>query len=104
MVNQLVNADVVLVGIRQTLVQRLLQQCISTLRLLQLLLQTADAHLVGCQLLFGILVVGRQLFILGLTVLQFLLAGTARCQQTNGSHSENNRNLSHNLFLFIINR
>ena len=96
-------------GVGKTLVERALQGGVSLFLLSELFLEACHASFGGCELLFGHLIVGVELFILILAVLQVALCGqqvfltcAAAHHETSGECAIQNCFL-HDCFLFKIN-
>ena len=96
LVDKLLDRDIVLRSVRQTLVQRLLQSIILGFSILQGLLQTTlllfeslDAGVLAGQVFPGILQLLCERLVLCLAVRQILLAGTAGHQTNSQSYQKN---------------
>ena len=77
LVDEFLDADVVLAGVREALVERLLQGGVGLAELRNLFFQACHAGVRCCQLLFGALEVGLQLLVILLACHEVFLACTA---------------------------
>ena len=108
LIHQFLDRDVVLVRIRQTLVERPLQGGISLLLLGQLLLEGGNASIGSCQLFLHHLIVRIQFLVLVLqvlviqsAVLQIFLTGAAAGKEHHSSSCHPNNTFFHLLFPFF---
>ena len=106
LIHQFLDRDIVLAGVSQTLVERLLQLGILGLSSLECLLESLllilkglDTGILTCQILSGLLQLLGQRFILRLAIGQIFLTGTA-CHQQTGSDCDKQYFLLHTLSFF----